>query len=83
MENLTKEYYTTGEIAKLCGLSYQAVSRWLTQGIVIPREEVRRTSPTGNYRVTRAGVAALQESQNAPAQSSSSTNPAGRSCSLH
>ena len=61
--NLTKEFYTTGEIARMCGLKYQTVSRWLTKGLVIPRAEVRRTSLHGNYRVTAAGVRALLESQ--------------------
>ncbi|MFZ1756904.1 MAG: helix-turn-helix domain-containing protein [Caldilineaceae bacterium] len=56
--------YTTGEAAKLLGVHTTTMYRWCVNGQIT----AHKTSPIGNWRITRKALVEYAEENNIPLQ---------------
>lgn len=61
---MDKQYYTTGEVAAMCGVSFRTVIRWVQRGFL----KANRLPGRGDHRVSRVDLESFLKKNNIEAQ---------------
>ena len=67
---MTGILYTTGEAARLLGVHTKTMYRWCRNGQIT----AHRTSPIGNWRITRTALVEYARQNGIPLQEETSSN---------